>query len=35
MTSEMVESALANIGSFLYQVDPEVRRPVTKPERRH
>ena len=26
MTSEMVESTLANIGFFLYQLDPEVRR---------
>ena len=26
MTSESVESAWANIGFFLYQLDPEVRR---------
>ncbi len=35
MTSEMVKSAWANIGFFLYQLDPEVRRLVRRLERLH
>ena len=35
MTSEMVESTWANIEFFIYQLDPEVRRLVRRPERRH
>ena len=35
MTSEMVESAWANIGFFLYQLDPEVRRLVRRLECLH
>ena len=33
ITSEMVESAWPNIGFFLYQFDPEVRRRVRRLER--
>ena len=32
MTSNMVESAWANVGFFLYQLDPEVRRLVRRLE---
>ena len=35
MTSGMVERAWANIGFFLYQLDPEVRRLVRRLERVH
>ena len=35
MTSEMVESASANIGFLLDQLDPEVRRLLKKLERFH
>ena len=35
MTSEMVKSAWANIGFFLYQLDPEVRRRVRRLEPLH
>ena len=30
MTKEIVESALANIGYFLYQLDPDIRRLVRR-----
>ena len=35
MTSEMVESAWANIGFFIYQHDPKVRRLVRRFEHLH
>ena len=35
MTNEMVESAWAKIGLFLYQLDPELRRLVKRLERLH
>ena len=35
LTNEMIESAWANIGFFLYQLDPELRRLVRRLERLH